>query len=294
MIEWVMLIMLGFFIGGLVALLLAPTLWRRAVRLTTRRIEATMPMSLSDIEADKDMLRASYAIQIRKLETSLEKAREKIASQTIELSKLQMEIARFQEQIGGVQRNLDERSNAASVFEKTLKRRFPELEAQLAAARTALNERGAELTDLRNKLARKDEAVALAQQATNKQQAEIRQLREALERRAAEHAGRSKKSSGEWTLEEFRAEYDHLSLELSKLREQVAVAHEREGHQTTALKTEMQQLAEQIMTTVSNQESAPSKGEMFDSVGAQTTQKPPEAERSLMTPRPWPKEQISQ
>lgn len=294
MIEWVMLIMLGFFIAGLVALLLAPTLYRRAVRLTTRRIEATMPMSLSDIEADKDMLRASYAIQIRKLETALEKAREKIASQTIDLSKHQMEITRYQEQIGGVQRNLDERSNAASVFEKTLKRRFPELEAQLAATRKAYDERGIELTDLRNKLARKDEAVALAQQTANKQQMEIRQLREALEQRAKGHTGRSKKSSAEWTLEEYRAEYDHLNLELSKLREQVAVAHEREDKQVTALKTEMQQLAEQIMTTVSTQDTMPSSSESASSVGANTTKKTSEAERSLMTPRPWPKEQISQ
>mgnify|MGYP001766678773 CR=1 FL=1 len=168
-----------------------------------------------------------------------------------------------------------------------------ELEAQLAATRKAYDERGIELTDLRNKLARKDEAVALAQQTANKQQMEIRQLREALEQRAKGHAGRSKKSSAEWTLEEYRAEYDHLNLELSKLREQVVVAHEREDKQVTALKTEMQQLAEQIMTTVSNQDSMPTS-ESPSSVGANTTKKTSEAERSLMTPRPWPKEQISQ
>ena len=35
MIEYALLIMLGFCASGLIALLLAPTLWHRAVRLTT-------------------------------------------------------------------------------------------------------------------------------------------------------------------------------------------------------------------------------------------------------------------
>ena len=51
---------LGFLLGCLLALMLAPPLWSRAVKLTTRRLEATMPMSLTDIQADKDQLRAEY------------------------------------------------------------------------------------------------------------------------------------------------------------------------------------------------------------------------------------------
>jgi hypothetical protein len=37
MIETVMLIVLGFTIASLIALLIAPSLWRHAVKLTTRQ-----------------------------------------------------------------------------------------------------------------------------------------------------------------------------------------------------------------------------------------------------------------
>ena len=44
MIEWLMFGALGFLLGCLLALMLAPPLWNRAVKLTTRRLEATMPI----------------------------------------------------------------------------------------------------------------------------------------------------------------------------------------------------------------------------------------------------------
>jgi chromosome segregation ATPase len=246
-----------------------------------------MPMSLSEIEADKDLLRASYAIQIRKLETSLEKAREKIASQTIELSKLQMEISGQKEQISGMQRNLDERSNAANVFEKTITKRFPELDSQLHAAQDALEARSKEIKDLKNKLARKEEAVALAQQAASEHQTEIRQLQDALENRASKQAGRHKKSSTNWSAEDYKAECDRLNLDLSKLREELSVAQKRESQQATVLKTEMQQLAQQIMTVANQEEREETPSSPFSDQG-QATKKTSEPESSLAAPRPWP------
>ncbi|HSA67743.1 MAG TPA: hypothetical protein VLE24_08785, partial [Methyloceanibacter sp.] len=71
MIEWLMFGALGFLLGCLLALMLAPPLWNRAVKLTTRRLEATMPMSLIDIQADKDQLRAEFAMSTRRLELSV-------------------------------------------------------------------------------------------------------------------------------------------------------------------------------------------------------------------------------
>lgn len=302
MIEWVMLIMLGFFVAGLFALLLAPTVWRRAVRLTTRRLIATMPMSLSDIEADKDMLRASYAIQMRRLETALERAREKSADQLVEISKLHIRIGETERQRGDIQRLLEERNNAANVFEKTLRKRFPELEEQLNAARAALDERGVEVVDLRNKTSRKEEAATLAVQASAHQQQEIRQLREALERSGAENAARFKKRPAQWTLEEYRSEYDRLNLELSKMREQLALAQDRESHQTVVLKAEMQQLAERIMSVSAVQGQQPSTAPSGEETKRPTTaardalrrSKSPVAERPIAAPRPWPKEQKSE
>ena len=84
MIESIMFVALGFLLAGLVALLLTPPLWRRAVRLTTRRLEATMPMTVADIQADKDHQRAEFAVQLRQMEMAYEKAREKAARHLVE------------------------------------------------------------------------------------------------------------------------------------------------------------------------------------------------------------------
>src|ERR1043166_4270551 len=92
MIEWFMFGALGFFLGCLLALILAPAFWNRAVKLTTRRLEATMPMSLNDIQADKDQLRAEFAIELRKVEVALDKAKEKAIRTLIEANKRRAEL----------------------------------------------------------------------------------------------------------------------------------------------------------------------------------------------------------
>lgn len=254
MIEYALLIMLGFCVGGLIAFLLAPTLWHRAVRLTTKRLEATLPMSLSDIEADKDLLRASYAIRIRRLEAGLGKARDKSANQLVEISRLQMQIGELEDQIAALGIQLDERRNAASVFENTIRKRFPELENAVAAAKAGLENRSYEINDVMGKLRRREEALALAQRSATLQQQEIQKLREALEKTGSDATGRFKRRPSQWTLDEYRSEYDRLNVEMSKMREQLVVGHEREASQIAVLRTELQQLGEQIMNSVAAQE----------------------------------------
>ena len=54
------------------ALIIAPTVHQRAVRLTTRRLEAAIPRSMAEIQADKDLQRAEFAMSTRRLEISVE------------------------------------------------------------------------------------------------------------------------------------------------------------------------------------------------------------------------------
>ena len=68
MIQAAMYFALGLLTAGLLVLLLAPVIWRRAVRLTRARIEASVPMTRAEIEADKDRLRADFAVSNRRLE----------------------------------------------------------------------------------------------------------------------------------------------------------------------------------------------------------------------------------
>ena len=62
MIQSIMLAAMGFTAASLLALLLAPAFWSRAVRLTNQRLRAAMPLSEHEIRADKDLLRAEFAL----------------------------------------------------------------------------------------------------------------------------------------------------------------------------------------------------------------------------------------
>src|SRR5262249_43244492 len=57
------------------------------VRLTTRRLRATLPQSMKEIQVDKDLLRAQFAMTTRRLEINLEHLRDKNTGQVVELSK---------------------------------------------------------------------------------------------------------------------------------------------------------------------------------------------------------------
>jgi chromosome segregation ATPase len=78
---------LGFLCAGFLAVLIAPAVWRRAVALTRKRIEASVPLTLSEIQADKDHLRAEFAMAARKLEMTVKTFREKSAEQLVEIGR---------------------------------------------------------------------------------------------------------------------------------------------------------------------------------------------------------------
>ncbi len=87
MIQAIMLIALGFLVASLIGVLLAPSLWSRAYRLSRKRLEKALPLSLSEIEATQDQLRASYAVRLRRLETALASAKQKAAIQLVDNSR---------------------------------------------------------------------------------------------------------------------------------------------------------------------------------------------------------------
>ena len=63
-----MLVTLGFLCATLLALAAVPALARRAERLARKRAEAAFPLSLAEIAADRDHLRAELALRARTLE----------------------------------------------------------------------------------------------------------------------------------------------------------------------------------------------------------------------------------
>src|SRR5947199_9132087 len=67
-----MIFALGFFVAGLLALLFLPAVQRRAARLAARRLEMQLPLSMEEIVAERDQLRAEFAVERRRIEQKLE------------------------------------------------------------------------------------------------------------------------------------------------------------------------------------------------------------------------------
>jgi hypothetical protein len=87
MIESSMYLGIGLLFGILIGLLLIPLAYTRAVRLTTRRVEALVPELTAEVLADKDLLRAEFAMSTRRLEIANDLLLEKIVKQAVELGK---------------------------------------------------------------------------------------------------------------------------------------------------------------------------------------------------------------
>ncbi len=88
------------FLGGcLLMLAFTPLIHKRAVRLTTRDIMATAPMSTADIRAERDRSRTQLAAAIRGLEISLGELKTKCASQSAGAGRQAAEIHRLEDEI---------------------------------------------------------------------------------------------------------------------------------------------------------------------------------------------------
>src|SRR6201990_86112 len=100
MIEPIMYLAIGFLLSMLVGLMIVPVLTNRAVRLTPRRVEAATPLSMAEIQADKDQLRAEFAMSARRLEMSVDQLKNKTTSQLAELGKKTDAINRMKLELG--------------------------------------------------------------------------------------------------------------------------------------------------------------------------------------------------
>jgi len=66
-IEQAMFFALGLLVAGLLMLLAAPAFWRRAMRLSMRRLELLAPLTREEAIAERDLLRADFAVRERRL-----------------------------------------------------------------------------------------------------------------------------------------------------------------------------------------------------------------------------------
>jgi chromosome segregation ATPase len=150
MIEPIMYLAIGFLVSMLCGLMIVPLVHNRAVRLTTRRLEAATPLSMAEIQADKDQLRAEFAMSARRLEMNVEQLKNKTTSQLAELGKKSDAINRMKVELGEKNATIF----ALEAREKAVKEQLRATEEEFATKTEAL--RGAEqsLTDKQGELAR--------------------------------------------------------------------------------------------------------------------------------------------
>jgi hypothetical protein len=184
-IEMVMLAGLGFLVAALLTVFLSPLYRRRVARLTSDALKRSMPLTEAEIRADKDRLRAEYAIRIHKLETKVEESAEAAARQMVELNRRDAAISNLEGEVSHQRSALEEHENARRVLEQTIMDRLPKVEHRLAEARRLLFQRDREIVGLSQGSEKQARALEEATQINTQQTDEIHRLKAALNTRAA-------------------------------------------------------------------------------------------------------------
>ncbi len=149
MIEQILYFVLGLATAALLSLLVLPALWRRAYRLTRREIEVTLPLSPAEIAAERDQLRAKFAIEQVRLEQAAEKAE---AARRAALSDSGAKALRITD--------LEDRVTARDATIDGLNADVARLESDLTAARVTIEEQAATLASRAHDIAMLDQRLA--------------------------------------------------------------------------------------------------------------------------------------
>lgn len=218
MIETIMYFGMGLLVAALGVLVVVPLVHGRAVRLTVRRLEDKIPSSMAEILADKDLLRAEFAMSTRRLEKKVEQLQTRGASQLAELGKkgdainrLKVELNALRDQLQTTEREVAVKAATVHEAERDLSDRV----LQPAKLEVELDERSS-LVDVQ-----KIEIVALKTQ--------IEALKERLDGTSNElkavqdrnDAGRHELAAATQKLMKERGKFDNFQGRVAELVQQL-------------------------------------------------------------------------
>ena len=233
MIEPIMYFGIGFLVAALVGLVIVPLVHNRAVHLTMRRLEAATPLSMAEIQADKDQLRAEFAMSTRRLEMSVEQLKAKSTGQLAELGKKGDAINRLKIELG---------EKTATIFalearDKSLRDQLRATEEEVSVKTQTMHDAERTLSDKEAELAKLEGELDERSTFANAQKVEITALKtqiEALKDGLAE-AGREVKAvedrreaervalhAATKELDEERGKVENLGHRVGELEQQLA------------------------------------------------------------------------
>lgn len=269
-IQSVMFLALGFLAASLLWLLAAPGFWARAVRLTTERLRGSMPLSEAEIRADKDRMRAEYALKIHHQQTELDETKFAAARQLIELNRRDARINGLEADVEALKASLEGAINARGVLEQTVADRLPRLEERLVEAKRHLSGRDDEIASLTRAAERQARAIQEAAAINEQLKREVQTLTTALEAAGAK-AGTGAADANTDAVVAMRAELDMLR---TRSREQSALIDR--------LQKTIAETAETAPRAPSLNGSKPTPQQRFDAVAGRTGD---ESERKLREAR---------
>ena len=226
MVEPIMYLAIGFLVSMLFGLMIVPLVHNRAVRLTTKRLEAATPLSMAEIQADKDQLRAEFAMSARRLEMSVEQLKNKTSSQLADLGKKSDAINRLKIELG---------EKNAAIFslearEKALKDQLRATEEEFTTKTQLLRTAEQQFSDKQTELAKLNSALSEKSMTAESRQVELVAVRsqiEVLQNRVSD--AEKEVASTQQRLTDHRNEADIATRELSNARGKVEDLNGRVG-----------------------------------------------------------------
>src|SRR5579862_9070318 len=218
MIEPIMYLAIGFLVAMLLGLTIVPLVHNRAVRLTTRRMEAATPLSMAEIQADKDQLRAEFAMSARRLEMSVDQLKHKTTSQLAELGKKSDAINRMKLELGEKNATIF----ALEAREKAVKEQLRATEEEFAAKTEALRLAEQNLTDKQSELGKLNGELSSRSMMAESRQVELVAVRAQIDE-LKNRVGDAEKefAATQARLEQQRGESDLATRELTEARGRV-------------------------------------------------------------------------
>jgi chromosome segregation ATPase len=218
MVEPIMYLAIGFLVSMLFGLMIVPLVHNRAVRLTTKRMEAATPLSMAEIQADKDQLRAEFAMSARRLEMSVDQLKSKTTSQLAELGKKSDAINRMKLELG---------EKNATIFslearDKAMREQLRATEEEFAAKTEALRTAEQALKDKQNLLAKLNAELSDRSMMAESRQVELVAVRAQIDELKNRVTDAEKEfSTTQARLQQERGESEKATRELGEARSRV-------------------------------------------------------------------------
>ena len=268
MVQTALLFAFGFLTAAFMALAVGPAIWRRSAELTRKRIEASLPLTLNELNADKDQQRAEFAIALRKVEAKAKSLQEKVTGQQIDVAANRERVRQYMAErdaseqksqaldaeLAKTAKDLADHKNEVVALNATV----ADLDGQTKMLRAELEAREKAIVDLQIDLDHR--RIELVARATESEQlsgkvSEVSNVRRRLEEKIRETAGEMRAARESIRLAERKAtdlekRGEKLAVQLAdrearlQKRETELGLIKEEMRKTLAAKTAFEQLAQ--------------------------------------------------